>query len=321
MRTNRRNRTILLALVATGVGAGVTIAAGRAAYRRWCDADDPCGPDIAALPDGEAFTIVTDDDATISGVVVGTGPTVVLSHCWTGNRTIWAPVTRRLVESGHEVVLYDQRGHGASTMGRAPVTVERLGDDLAAVLEQVDRREVVLAGHSMGGMSVQAYVTGHPDEARDRVRAIVLVATAAATDRGMIPTRGPLRGIVGSRFTDRALAGRYSPVLVRGVVGRSPRWAHLALTRDTFVATAPEVRRDLLDAFAAMDYRPLLPSIDIPTTVVIASRDTLTPAPVGRVMAGLIPGARIVEIPGCGHMIPLEAPELLADLIATAHLA
>lgn len=61
-----------------------------------------------------------------------------------------APVAHRLLDAGHRVVLYDQRGHGESSLGRAPVTVERLGEDLAAVLKHLDVRDAVLAGHSMG---------------------------------------------------------------------------------------------------------------------------------------------------------------------------
>ena len=65
----------------------------------------------------------------------GSGPRSSSPHCWTGTGAMWAPVARRLIDAGHRVVLYDQRGHGESTTGRAPISVERLGDDLAAVLD------------------------------------------------------------------------------------------------------------------------------------------------------------------------------------------
>ncbi len=59
---------------------------------------------------------------------------MVLPHCWGCTHAIWVPVARRLVESGHRVVLYDQRGHGASSRGTAPLSIETLADDFAAVL-------------------------------------------------------------------------------------------------------------------------------------------------------------------------------------------
>ena len=59
--------------------------------------------------------------ASPPGTVGSLGPTVVLPHCWAGSHAMWVPVARRLVESGHRVVHYDQRGHGASSRGTAPL--------------------------------------------------------------------------------------------------------------------------------------------------------------------------------------------------------
>ena len=64
---------------------------------------------------------------------------VVLAHCYTGSRGVWAPVARRLVDKGYRVVLWDQRGHGASTVGSDGLTIDRLGEDLREVLESVTR--------------------------------------------------------------------------------------------------------------------------------------------------------------------------------------
>ena len=176
-------------LLAAGVVA-VAVAATRA--RRtpaWATVDDPLGADGVALPSGARTTVVTDDDARLEVLVTGPddGSTVVLSHCWTGGMSLWGPVARRLVASGHRVVLYDQRGHGRSTLGRAPLTVDRLGDDLRTVLEALDVRDAVLAGHSMGGMTVQALAANHPDVVASRARGIVLAGTAAHVSRVPIP--------------------------------------------------------------------------------------------------------------------------------------
>ena len=104
---------------------------------------------------------------------------VVLPHCWGCSHEIWLPVTRRLKEQGFRVVLYDQRGHGASTRGTAPLTIETLAHDLTAVLQATDVRNAVLAGHSMGGMTIMSLATHRPDVLKERAKATVLVATAA----------------------------------------------------------------------------------------------------------------------------------------------
>jgi alpha-beta hydrolase superfamily lysophospholipase len=133
----------------TLAAVGGLVAAAVARSRRWSDAEDPCGPEGVLLPEGRSHTVTTDDGAVLDVLVAGPdgGDTVVLPHCWTGNKEIWAPVARRLVAAGRRVVLYDQRGHGKSTLGSGAMDVDRLGEDLLAVLDDDGRRDLVLAGH------------------------------------------------------------------------------------------------------------------------------------------------------------------------------
>src|SRR5262249_28717953 len=119
------------------------------------------------LPPGEERTVVTDDGAALA--VTDTRPddrrgtaTVVFAHCWTNNRAVWAPVAREVLAAGHRVVLYDQRGHGASTVGEEPPRVPRLGADLARILAELDLHDTVLVGHSMGGFGTVAFACEHP---------------------------------------------------------------------------------------------------------------------------------------------------------------
>lgn len=300
-------------VTAAAVGAGAGVAAWRA-DRRWRAAPDPCGDDPLALPDGEEVEVETSDGGRLAAIVAGDGPTVVLSHCWTGHRGVWGAVARRLVERDLRVVLYDQRGHGASTVGEDGCTIERLGDDLHDVIHAVDARDAVVAGHSMGGMSVQAFAIQHPDVVRDRVRSLVLVATAAA-GVGVARFAAAAATAVAHPLVDRLMGARGGHVLVRRTVGREARYGHLAATRDAFVATPAEVRRDFLEAMHAMDLRPALAKVEAPATVVVGGRDRLTPPRLGRDLARALRDARVVEIPDAGHMLPLEVPDALADVV------
>ena len=67
-----------------------------------------------------------------------------------------------------------------------------------------------------------------------------------------------------------------------------------------------------------MDNRAGLASLGVPTTVVVGSRDILTPPRLGRGLAAAIPGARLIELPGAGHMLPYEEPDRLAEIILSA---
>jgi non-heme chloroperoxidase len=302
-----------LALAGAGLATAAAVAAVRA-DRRWRAAADPCAG--TELDRGEPFSITVDDGAVLDGALHGPddGPLVVLSHCWTGNREIWAPVAARLVASGHRVALYDQRGHGRSTWGADSVEVNRLGSDLAAVLEAIDARDAVIAGHSMGGMSLQALAVEHPEVLDERVGALALVATSAG-GLGASPLARVGPRVIGAPAIERAMRSRFGHALVRRTVGAEPRYGHLDLTRSAFVATAGPVRRGLLEAMLRMDLRAGLSAVTAPTAVVYGPRDMLTPRAMAHALAEAIPHATLVEAPGAGHMLPLERPDLVADVI------
>ena len=312
----RRSTKVLLATGAAVAGAVVAL---RRADARWASGDDPCGPDDLLAPAGTWSTVVTDDGAALSVLVAGTGdgPTVVLPHCWMGSHLVWAPVAHRLVRAGRTVVLYDQRGHGESTVGADGFTIQRLGADLKAVLEHVDARDVVLGGHSMGGMTIQSLATHHPDVLAERARAIVLVSTACG---GLSQGRHDARmakALEGAAFA-RAMASPLGHALLRGTVGHHVHRSHLVLTRDLLLGTTPQARSGFLTAMQAMDLRDGIASIGIPTTVLVGTRDTLTPPARASELVDAIPGAKLLTLDGYGHMLPLEAPDQVADALLAA---
>ena len=304
-----RARTAVLGL---GAAAAAGALAARRADRRWAAAEDGIRPGDLDLPDGEPFTVTTDDGADLVGTVSGEGPMVVLPHCWTGGRVMWAPVAHRLLEAGRAVVLYDQRGHGDSTVGQDGYAIERLGDDLKAVLEAVDARDAVLGGHSMGGMTIMALAGRHPEVLAERARGLVLVATAASSiGRGPADTLGVR--MVAAPAVEKAMRTRAGHALVRGTVGAEVRRDHLVLTRDLFVACPPEARGGFLTAMQAMDLREGLAAIELPTTVMVGTRDRLTTPARADELVRTIPGARLVTLPDRGHQLPLEVPDEIAD--------
>ncbi|HUS62214.1 MAG TPA: alpha/beta hydrolase [Acidimicrobiales bacterium] len=296
-----------------------TVAAGAvvAAERRWTRADDPSWAADSLLPAGTNLAVATDDGASIAVTVMGSGADVVLAHGWTNARQVWAPVANRLVASGHRVIAYDQRGHGSSTVGTDGFTIPRLGADMQAVLEAVDARDAVLAGHSMGGMTIQSLVTHQPAVVDERATAIGLIAPAASgVGRRDI---GPAAGrILVSKVLDRAMRTRAGLSLVRGTIGKVATLNHLTLTRDLFVATPAATRLGWFNAMQTMDLREGIASIDIPVTVLVGTRDQLTPLDRATELVDTIPGAKLVTFDGLGHMLPLEAPDEVARAIEQA---
>ncbi len=197
--------------------------------------------------------------------------------------------------------------------------MEVLADDLADVLRSRDVFEAVLAGHSMGGMTIMALATHRPEILTERARALVLVATAAA-DMGSGPAVAEwfAGAVISSPVVSLALHSTAGHRFVRGVFGGDSVRSHIDLTRTLFADTAPRVRAGFLHAMSTMNLLEGIATIRLPTTVIVGSRDRLTaPARAAQLVAA-IPGARLVTLPGRGHMLPLEDPDAVTAEIERA---
>jgi non-heme chloroperoxidase len=304
-----------------GLVAGAVIGNSVLARRRWAAAPDPTDGRPLELPDGAERSVSTADGARLAVWEMGDAsePPIVLAHGWTADRRVWASVARDLVGGGRHVVVYDQRGHGRSTLGGDGTTLEALADDLLAVLDDLDAHDAVVVGHSMGGMTAQLFAITHPDAVARRVAAMVLVSTAAAKmSYGPTYQRVATR-LARSRTTDRLMRNRtIGPSLVRSTHGRHVSAVALRATLATTVTTPAEVRAGFIGAIGTMDLTAGLPSVRVRTVVVSGSRDTLTlPARSRDIVAG-IPGARLEVLRGCGHQVPFEDPHRLAAIIVDA---
>jgi pimeloyl-ACP methyl ester carboxylesterase len=318
-----RGRRLLLAggVLAAGAAAGV-------AYHRLSRGAHEAEGDDRFLGWGEGVVrpdyrvVTTPDGAELAVWDLGgeraSAPVVVLPHCWGCSHEIWLPVARRLRDQGHRVVLYDQRGHGLSTRGGASLTVETLAHDLEAVLEATDVRDVVLAGHSMGGMTVMSLATYRPNVLRARAKAAVLVATSATAVRAGLGSPELAGTVISSPLVTRAMQSRNGHLLVRSVFGTRPVRAHMELTRDIFAACDGSVRGDFAVSMGYMDMLEGIANIEVPTTVMVGTRDTLTVPKKANQMVAAIAGARLVTLKGRGHMLPLEDPDAVTDEIVRA---
>ena len=116
-------------------------------------------------------------------------PTIVFVHGYALNLDCWH-FQREAFRGKHRMVFYDQRSHGRSERSdREHATIDQLGDDLARVINELaPKGDVVLVGHSMGGMSIIALAERHPELFAKRVKGVALVSTTAG---GLRPAPHP----------------------------------------------------------------------------------------------------------------------------------
>ena len=256
------------------------------------------------------------------------GPTLVFVHGYALNLDCWH-FQRLHFRGRHRLVLYDQRSHGRSD--RSPVghaTIDQLGDDLHAVLDQLaPEGPVVLVGHSMGGMTVMSLAERHPELFGERIVGVALVSTTAGglkTHRMLNPY---LPDRVMRQITPRvmALLAR-APGLVDGArrtgsdvgfvvtskmaFGGEVPTAYVEFVDEMLSQTPFEVLAEFFPNFDALDKFEVLHAFEqVPTLIVCGTEDVLTSVGHSRKMADRVRGARLVEVPGAGHMVILESSE------------
>lgn len=302
------------------------------------------------LVPGREFTVSADDGVPLSVEEIdpadGGTPelTVILIHGYTLDRRCWRFQQIDLAESTRprvRQVLYDHRSHGRS--GRSPrqaCTIEQLGRDLDAVIRAAaPEGQVVLIGHSLGGMTIMALAEHNPELFAQRIVGVALLNTSA--------------GDIGRSGLPKPLLSRRSPILP--VAKRIARWqpssmaiehgrdlcGHLVWSAirklafgdekvspalvelmDTMMGATPfEVMVDFLATFGAHDRYAALAGLNYVKALVLGSDgDRLVQYEHSEAIAALLPDAELVRVYNSGHMTMLEQPEKvnghLMDLLA-----
>ncbi|MQY18183.1 alpha/beta fold hydrolase [Nocardia macrotermitis] len=276
----------------------------------------PCAVVPVTAPDGTALRV--------HAYGPDSGDVIVLVHGWTCCIEYWNPQINAFADE-YRVIAYDLRGHGGSELGRSPLTTDLLAEDLSTVLSAVLRpgQRAVLVGHSLGGMTIQAWAGRYPEQVGARAAAVVLTNTAAGdliAETSVVP---PLRGLplplllpVGKFLLSAPLA--FPPIApVRWIFRRQVM--SLASTGDvaefalSIVRSCPVRVRSLFGALLAdLALGRAATALTVPTTVIAGSADDLTPLVHAERIAGMLAETGSLdrlEVLPTGHLGNVEAFE------------
>jgi 3-oxoadipate enol-lactonase len=234
---------------------------------------------------------------------VGAGRPLVLLHAFPFDRRIW----KGLAVPGRMLILPDLRGFGESPL--RPFLLADLADDVASLLDALGLARAAVGGMSMGGYVALAFARRH----RGRTEGLLLADTKAGPDtpearQGRDEAIALVRTAGVSAYLEKQLPRLLSPSASEAVRERARALGNQPVAA---VINGLEAMRD------RPDRRPELADITCPTSITVGAADPLTPPGEARAMAAAIPGARVVEIPGAGHLSNLEAPEAFAAAVAT----
>jgi len=307
----------------------VAVAAERVAARRMRARLAPDTDRLLVPPDDvNHLTITTADGTELHLLERGAGRPVLLLHGITLNAELWSPLLHDLA-SDMRVLAVDLRGHGRSTGGDDGFGMGVLGRDLATVLTELDLRDAIVVGHSMGGMVTLTFAVEHPEVRRERVTGLGLVATAAS--RPFHPVLVPRMVALGGLIVERLDSGRSVPhyrfsgndlslMLCRLAFGKAPSAAAVEQVRASIEGTDETALQRSLVGIFDHDLDEHLSAVDVPAFVVVGSRDLLTPVPFARALAERLPDAELTILPQAGHQLMQERPQeliaLIRDLVA-----
>jgi pimeloyl-ACP methyl ester carboxylesterase len=296
-------------------------------------ARDPEKEKLDETPRGRAQRVRSADGTGLHVEAFGPedGETVVLAHGWTEALRYWTYVIRGLKEKGLRVVAYDLRGHGDSEPAEnGDYDIPRFGEDLEAVLAATvpEGRRAVVAGHSLGAMSIASWAEKHDVERR--VRAAALLNTGVGdlvAEHLLLPVPGIAQvlntvvarhGFLGNKAPLPRFSTPLSYTALRYVAfGRDASPAQVAFFERMLVTCPPDVRADIGIAMSAMDLHDALPRLTVPTIVLAGADDKLTPPSHARRIAEMLPQLRrLIVLENAGHMIPLERPDVVIEVLA-----
>ncbi|SCG43455.1 alpha/beta fold hydrolase [Micromonospora inositola] len=244
----------------------------------------------------------------------GSGQPVVLIHGFPFNGATWEKQTNALLDAGYRTITYDRRGFGASAQPAFGYDYDTFAADLDVLMTELDLRNVILVGHSMGTGEVTRYLGAYGSGRVDRA---VLLAPLAPY---LLKTADNPEGV------DKSLFDGFQQAI------RDDRFAYLTQFCNAFfnyeenkgklvseeafrghweigARASAKGTHDSVTAWLS-DFRGDLPRIDVPVLIVQGDKDAVLPYPkTGQRLQGMLPNSHLVTIPGAPHGIPWTNPE------------
>ncbi len=281
---------------------------------------DLCHQSFATTDGGKVHYVDSHPDGS-------TLSTVVLLHGITNQWFTWASVLNGL-RADHRVIAWDMRGYGASKAGTRGVDLGAAADDLRILLTELDLERVVISGHSMGGMVLGRFAADFPKVLRERVSGMQFLGTTGRAIDGSAKSGGMVRstrvaatlarkGLSGARLSWED--GALSIVMLRSGFGRVATPKMIDVCRRCQSECSEQSFVEGLESIAEHDVLDRLESIcsptPIPVDVIVGSDDRLTPPVHSTALKNVLPHASVVELPGIGHNVMMEKPDVVVRSI------
>jgi 3-oxoadipate enol-lactonase len=232
------------------------------------------------------------------------GPAIVFAHAMGFDHGVWDAVIAELAQ-GLRIVSYDLRGHGASSTPPAPYSMGAMIRDAETLLDQLNIRDCVFVGSSIGGMIAQGLAV----KRLDQIRALVLANTVSK-----IGTKETWARLIDD-VQAAGLGPRLDTDLAQSFSARFRTSADIEPWKAMLLAQRPEAFLGCSSAIAGSDFYTTSASLRLPCLVIASSEDAITPADMVRELSDLIPGSTFRLIRKSGHLPMIEQPQDFATAL------
>ncbi|MFI5833880.1 alpha/beta fold hydrolase [Micromonospora sp. NPDC051300] len=243
----------------------------------------------------------------------GSGQPIVLIHGFPFNGATWEKMSGPLLAAGYRVITYDRRGFGSSAQPASGYDYDTFAADLDVLMTELDLRNAILVGHSMGTGEVTRYLGAYGS---DRVDRAVLMAPLApfllktpddpeGVDKSMF--EGFQKAIIADRF---AYLSQFCDAFFNASENRGKLVSDEAYHAHWQIGAQASAKgtHDSVDAWQT-DFRGDLPNIDVPVLIIQGDKDNVLPYPVtGQRLVNMLSDAKLVTLKGAPHGTPWTHP-------------
>jgi pimeloyl-ACP methyl ester carboxylesterase len=240
----------------------------------------------------------------------GQGEALVLLHAFPLSRAMWRPQLEAL-QGECRIIAPDLRGFGGASGFDGAPSVEQMADDVQALLDSLGVKQAVVGGLSMGGYVALAFARKYAS----RLRGLILADTRAEADSA--EARANRDKLIA--FAQDHAAGEVLAQMLPKLLSDVTRQQRPEVVSEIRQIASAQTSAGIIGALRALRDRPdsseLLKSLRVPTLVIVGADDALTPPALSQAMTQAIPGARLVQIAGAGHLSNLEQPAAFNDAV------
>jgi len=289
-------RTLPTLLLATGLALAMDSAVAQS------QASKPAEYGQAAAASTEV--VQRPDGATIHYEVSGQGTPMLLIHGYPLSGELFAK-NREALSKQFKVITLDQRGFGQSKTPNSEASVKTYAEDAFAVMDALKIDKAIIGGMSMGGpVALEMY-----RQSPERFKGMMLIDTTA---NPAIPPEAGLWNGMATLVQDKGVSA-LPPVLLKDMLTGETRLAKKPVV-STLEGIIKQASKEAAIAGAHVlanrpDSRPTLPTIKVPTLIIVGVADTIYPPAMATAMKEAIPNATLKMIDGAAHAAVIEKPD------------